>query len=68
VTCFDRTIRRAIELRRAGYDTNQIAQMIFPACEGSLTSARLVARAAKVFVNGERRNSRLKRGLVQWLN
>jgi hypothetical protein len=67
VTCFDRSIKRAIELRRMGYDTNQIAEMIFSTC-GSLTSARLVARAAKVFVNGERRTARVPRSRVQWVN
>lgn len=65
MTCFDRSIQRAIELRRMGYDTNQIADMIFPLC-GSMTKSRLVARAAKVFVNGERRTVRVSR--VQWVN
>jgi len=66
MSCFDRSIKRAIELRRMGYDTNQIAGMIFASC-GSMTSSRLVARAAKVFVNGEKRRAP-RRSRVEWVS
>lgn len=65
MTCFDRSIQRAIYLRERGFNTAQIAAMVFSTC-GSMEAAHLVARAAKVFVG--KRPTRVSRGRVQWLH
>lgn len=65
MTCFDRSIQRAIHLRKLGFNTAQIAAMVFSTC-GDMGKAHLVARAAKVFV-GEC-PVRVSRGRVEWLH